>query len=81
MAQAQLWIDDEFVRQRGLTAPRRADIKRWAKTLHKLFERDLAERSIGEARQVIIDENTIRMKFDGGISYYVDRMADPLART
>lgn len=77
MAQAVLYVNGERLRQRGLTAPKRPDLRGWTKELYKTFKTDLEP--LGIMRLEVLDSaaslEELRLSCKGEIGIVVDRLA------
>lgn len=82
MAKAVLFLNGEMIRQRGMSAPKRATLGHWVRRLQKTFATDLLGAGIAPSNVIVkslIDDREIRVSLQGGEAYYVDRTADALA--
>lgn len=85
MAQAVLWLDGKAIRQRGLSAPKRSDLKSWFKKLNRTFAEDFRAKGVAAPAgwvSVKVTSEEIRFacaEISSGVAYVVYRKMDALA--
>lgn len=82
MAQVILFYKGEMVRQRGMTAPKKATLERWLSYLRKVFSQDFVTLGVSAPLNIwksSVTPEEIRISCHGDIAFYVVRGADPLS--